>query len=88
MKTLSLTLALSLIASVSFAQVYRPIPQNPTHPVNPVNPASPGTPRPTPQPIIIPTNPTGTFQESMIIGPNGQITIIQQQGVDTFVTTY
>jgi hypothetical protein len=78
------TLTLILISTVAFAQ-YRPR-QIPTNPTNPVNPGSQRYYQPAP--IIIPANPTGGFQESMVFGPNGTITIIQQQGTDTFVTTY
>jgi hypothetical protein len=37
--------------------------------------------------LIIPISPYPTFSESIVFGPNNQITIIQQQGYDTFVTT-
>jgi hypothetical protein len=85
---LTLVTALTLIlTSTAFAQHQpRQLPQNPTNPTNPVNPGSHRYDQPTT--IVIPANPSGGFQESMVFGPNGQITIIQQQGTDTFVTTY
>ena len=84
-----------LVASVTFAHaqsyIYtpRPIPTNPVDPVNPVNPPSIGS-QPAPQSIIIPPNPNpSTFNEGMIFDTNtGRIIIYQQQGADTFITTY
>ena len=78
-------LTLILTSTVAFAQ-YRPR-QIPTNPTNPVNPGSQRYDQMAPIIIAPAPSPYPTMSETMVFGPNGQITVIQQQGTDVFIRT-